>query len=273
LSRFAKRQLANLLPADGPVAISAAGKFGEREISFRSDLDVLAFYEGDHDRAVEIVEDVIKKLEPQFKIDLRLRPDGSKGALVWNPVRYREYLQDRAATWERMALTKARFVAGNRALAGKIHALIDQVVYERPFRREHVEEMNAIRARMEHELGKETSDAWDLKVGAGGLVDIEFMVEYRQICHNVRIPNTVAAMKALRMDLEQEYEFLRDAESMLRLWSTNTSTRFRREDLAALSQMLHLRDFLSEYRRITEAVRRRFRAELENAEFRNTPPS
>jgi glutamine synthetase adenylyltransferase len=107
-------------------------------------------------------------------------------------------------------------------------------------------------------LGKETRDAWDLKLGRGGLVDIEFMVEYRQIRENVRIPNTIAAMKAIRMDLAQEYEFLRDAESMLRLWSILASSRFQRRDVEALSQMLHLRDFLGDYQRITESVRKRF---------------
>jgi len=65
-------------------------------------------------------------------------------------------------------------------------------------------------------------------------------------------------MKALRMDLAQEYEFLRETECMLRLWSVVASTRFERKDLAALGQMLHLRDFLENYHRITGAVRKRF---------------
>lgn len=258
LSRFAEQELRKSISSDTPVAIFAAGKFGEREMSFRSDLDVMAFYEGEYDASAEIVEGVLTQLAPQFKLDLRLRPEGTKGPLAWNPQRYREYLYDRGETWERMALTKARFVAGNPALGLAIQQLINHFIYDPPFGQEHIAEMNAIRARMEHELGKETADAWDLKVGFGGLADIEFMVEYRQIQENVRIPNTVAAMKALRMNLQEEYEFLRDAESMLRLWSMLTSTRFDRKDTEALSQMLHLRDFLGEYRRITEAVRTRF---------------
>jgi len=157
-----------------------------------------------------------------------------------------------------MEMTKARFVAGNRALASTIEPLITEFVYGRPFGKEQIAEMNAIRRRMENELAKETSDAWDLKLGRGGLVDIEFMVEYRQIQENVRIPNTIAAMKALRMDLAQEYEFLRDTECMLRLLSAVASTRLERKDLEALGQMLHLRDFLGDYLRVTESVRKRF---------------
>lgn len=258
LSHFAQRELKQALPEDVPVAIFAAGKFGEREMSFRSDLDVMAFYEGDYEPAVKVVEDLVEQLAPQFKVDLRLRPEGTKGALVWNPERYREYLQDRAETWERMALTKARFVGGDLRVARKIQGMMERFVYDQPFTDEHVAEMNAIRARMERELARESEDAWNLKTGRGGLVDIEFMIEYRQIRGNVRIPNTITAMKSLRMDLLQEYEFLRDAESMLRLWSTLSSSRFERKDLAALSHMMNLRDFLADYQRVTEAVRSQF---------------
>ena len=259
LSRFAEQEIRKQLPEDSPVAFFAAGKLGERELSFRSDLDLIAFYAGEFEPAVEIAERVIEDLSRQFKLDLRLRPEGTKGPLVWNASRYREYLNDRAETWERMALTKARYVAGNRRLAARILDLIHAFVYERPFGRPQVVEMNGIRMRMERELAKETPDAWDLKVGFGGLADIEFMVEYRQILGNVRIPNTIVAMKELRMDLQQEYEFLRDAEAMLRLWSPLASTRFQRSDVEALGRMMHLRDFLGEYQRITNAVRRRFK--------------
>jgi [glutamine synthetase] adenylyltransferase / [glutamine synthetase]-adenylyl-L-tyrosine phosphorylase len=258
LSRFAEQELRKVISDDSPVAVFAAGKLGEREMSFRSDLDVMVFYREDYDRAARIVEDLMKQMSPQFKLDLRLRPEGNKGPLVSSPHAYREYLHDRGDTWERMALTKARFVAGERDLGLTIQELINEFVYARPFGPPEIGEMNAIRKRMEHELCKETQDAWDLKVGRGGLVDIEFMVEYRQIEENVRIPNTIAAMKALRMDLQEEYDFLRDAQSMLRLWSTIASTRFERKDVDALSEMLHLGDFLGEYRRITEMVRTRF---------------
>jgi glutamate-ammonia-ligase adenylyltransferase len=118
--------------------------------------------------------------------------------------------------------------------------------------------MNAIRARMENEIGRETDNIWDLKVGRGGIVDIEFLVEYRQIQENVRIPSTVLAMKRIGLNLLEEYEFLRDVESMLRLWSPLASTCIEEQDREALGLMLHLKDFAADYKRITEAVRRRF---------------
>lgn len=258
LTAFAERELRKNLPGNAAIAIFAAGKFGEREMNFRSDLDVIAFYEGDYNASVETVEAVVRDLSGRFKVDLRLRPEGSKGSLVWSPERYREYVRDRGETWERMALTKARFVAGDPALAEKITSIMHAFVYGQPFGPQHIEEMNLIRARMENELARETETAWDVKLGRGGIVDIEFLVEYRQIQRNVRIPNTVVAMKRLGPALLEEYEFLRHVESMLRLWSPLATTRIEAKDVQALGLMLQLRDFAGEYKRVTEEVRRTF---------------
>jgi len=156
-------------------------------------------------------------------------------------------------------LTKARFVAGNPALGETIREIIESFVYGRRFGREQIEEMNAIRARMENEIGRETDATWDLKVGRGGIVDVEFLVEYRQIQENVRIPSTVVAMKRIGLNLMEEYEFLRDVESMLRLWSPLANARIEEKDREALGLMLHLKDFAAQYRHITESVRRMFK--------------
>ena len=259
LTRFAERELRRVLPENAPVAIFAAGKLGERELNFRSDLDVIAFYDGDYNTSLETVENLMRQLAPQFKVDMRLRPEGKKGSLVWSPERYREYVLDRGETWERMALTKARFVAGNPALGETIREIIESFVYGRRFGREQIEEMNAIRARMENEIGRETDATWDLKVGRGGIVDVEFLVEYRQIQENVRIPSTVVAMKRVGLNLMEEYEFLRDVESMLRLWSPLANARIEEKDREALGLMLHLKDFAAQYRHIRESVRRMFK--------------
>ena len=240
------------------MAIFAAGKLGERELNFRSDLDVIGFYSGDYSSALETVETLVRHLGPQFKVDMRLRPEGKKGPLVWSPERYRDYVRDRGETWERMALTKARFVAGDPALGRTIQQIIESFVYGRPFGKEQIEEMNAIRFRMENEIGRETESIWDLKVGRGGIVDIEFLVEYRQIQEKVRVPSTVVAMKGVGLNLLEEYEFLRDVESMLRLWSPLASTRIEEKDRQVLGLMLHVKDFTGQYKHVTDSVRRRF---------------
>ena len=92
----------------------------------------------------------------------------------------------------------------------------------------------------------------------GGIVDIEFMVEYRQIQENVRIPNTVVAMKRLGLNLLEEYEFLRNVESMLRLWSCLSNTRIETKHRDGLGLMLNAKNFAAHYEHVTESVRKRF---------------
>jgi [glutamine synthetase] adenylyltransferase / [glutamine synthetase]-adenylyl-L-tyrosine phosphorylase len=258
LARFADREIRRYVPADANVAVFALGKLGERDLNVRSDLDVIAVYEGEHAPALEIVENLIARLSVHFKLDWRLRPDGKKGSLIFNPERYREYLAERAETWERMALTKTRFVAGDAALGARVQTLIDEFVYGRPFGAAEIEEMKAIRYRMEFEIGRESEDAFDVKVGRGGLVDIEFLAEIEQIRKNIRIPNTIAVLKRLRRSdlLIDDYEFLRDTEFMLRLWSSTASSRFPLSDARALGSMLGIRNFFAEYQRVTEEVRK-----------------
>ena len=132
MSRFAERELRNRLPVGSSVAVFALDKFGERELNYRSDLDVIAFYEGDYDAACRTVEGLTGGFSDEFELDLRLRPEGRKGSLVWNLERTAAYLRERGETWERMAWTKARFVASDR------------------------------------ELAKEKEGKWDLKLGQGG---------------------------------------------------------------------------------------------------------
>jgi [glutamine synthetase] adenylyltransferase / [glutamine synthetase]-adenylyl-L-tyrosine phosphorylase len=205
------------------------------------------------------VEKLIAGL-PQFRLDLRLRPDGNKGSTIFRPEFYREYLQTRAETWERMALTKARFVAGDRTIGWKVQHAIDEFVYERPFGEKEEEEMRAIRYRMEHELAREKDDAFDLKLGRGGCVDVEFLCQMEQIRRNFRVPSTIAVLKRFHRhdDLLQAYEFLRSAEFMLRLQSSVATTRFETRDAGGLSQMLGVTDFLNVYRNATNTIRRRW---------------
>ena len=258
LTRFAEREVRKHIAANGPVAIFALGKFGERELNFRSDLDIVAVYQGAHTPALDAVEHLIAELSPHFKLDLRLRPDGKKGSLIFNLERYREYLADRAETWERMAFTRARFIAGNPALAAATQSLIDEFVYGRPFGENQAEEMKRIRYRMEFEIGREKEDAFDVKVGHGGFVDIEFLSQIEQMRRNIRIPNTVAVLKRLNNSaaLIEYYEFLREVEMMLRLWSSVASTRFQTPDREALGIMVGVKDFAGEFNRVRNEVRK-----------------
>ena len=262
MSRFAERELRKRLSVGGSVAVFALGKFGERELSYRSDLDVIAFYEGDYDAACGIVEGLTASFGDEFQLDLRLRPEGRKGSLVWNLERTSAYLRERGETWERMAWTKARFVAGDRELADQFVPLIENFVYGRGFEAAEVDQMKRIRKRMERELAKEKEGKWDLKLGKGGLVDLEFLAEFLQIRNQIRIPNTALVLKraGITAELIEDYHFLRDVESMLRLWSVRATTQIEEKDLPALELMLDLEIFQETYGRVTGRVRAAFDA-------------
>ncbi len=262
MSRFAERELRNRLSVGDSVAVFALGKFGERELNYRSDLDVIAFYEGDYAAACRMVEGLTESLGDEFQLDLRLRPEGRKGSLVWNLERTAAYLGDRGETWERMAWTKARFIAGDRNLADQFAPLIDNFVYGRRFGTAEVDQMKRIRKRMERELAKEKEGRWDLKLGKGGLVDLEFLAEFLQIHKHIRIPNTALVLKraGISAELIGDYHFLRDVESMLRLWSLHASTQIDEKDLPALELMLSLESFPETYERVTERIREAFEA-------------
>ncbi len=260
LTRYAERELRRFLSDDSQVAVFALGKFGERELNYRSDLDVIAFYEGDYQAASVEVRKLVAACGEEFKIDLRLRPEGNKGSIVWDGEKTATYLRDRAETWERMAWTKARFVAGSSTVRSQIDPLIEAFVYEGPFGTREVAEMKHIRGRMERELARETNGAWDLKLGRGGLVDLEFLAQFVQIRRRIRIPNTALVLQKAGMPdaLVDDYHFLRRVESMLRLWSSRAGSRIEQKDVAALETMLGIDNFTEAYRETTTRIRAAF---------------
>ncbi len=236
------------------LVVIAMGKLGGYELGYHSDLDLIFVYSGDgqedtsggsrgtithHEYFAKVVQRLMTLLTVQlreghlYKIDARLRPSGNQGALVVSLDALREHHQKRARLWERQALIKARPAAGD---ATRFDALREKVliplVYERPLPPDAAMEIDRLRTRMERELAQE--NAWQLnpKLGQGGLVDVEFTVQYLQLLHGrehpqVRETNTLLALEALRLEgcispadadtLRQGYLFLRRVENRLRL--------------------------------------------------------
>ncbi|WP_295969036.1 bifunctional [glutamate--ammonia ligase]-adenylyl-L-tyrosine phosphorylase/[glutamate--ammonia-ligase] adenylyltransferase [uncultured Xanthomonas sp.] len=193
---------ADLVAAHGEVpggsfAIVGYGSLGGVELGIGSDLDLVFLY--DHPPGVEasagprplesgrwfarLAQKVIALLGAVtgggrlYDIDVRLRPDGGKGALVSSLASYREYQRERAWTWEHQALVRARGVAGDAPLLQQFEQVRAQTL-ARP--REPAalrEEVRKMRARMRAELDRSDAARFDLKQGAGGLVDLEFLVQ------------------------------------------------------------------------------------------------
>jgi glutamate-ammonia-ligase adenylyltransferase len=144
----------------------------------------------------------------------------------------RDYYQHRGQLWERQALLRARPVAGDAGLAQRVMQVIDAFVYEAPIGPDIVDNITAMRQRMQHERAREGQERWDIKVGYGGLVDIEFLVQGYQLLYGVRLPalrvtSTWDALEALTREgivpaqaaqsLRYAYSFLRRVESALRI--------------------------------------------------------
>ena len=190
-------------PADGagrPVGVVclAAGKLGGRELDFGSDLDVFFVYgrEGTARRGhqtngqlvASLVQQTIRELQEQrlYQVDARLRPEGVSAPLAVSLAGYRRYLSTRASAWERLALSRARVVWGDADLGRQVHRAIERFVYLRPVDDALVDEMVGIRRRMEPRGETGRPPRTNVKRGAGGLVDIEFVAQLLQLQHGGR---------------------------------------------------------------------------------------
>ncbi len=250
LKRFGKP----MYPAEGSekqasLAVIGMGKLGGGDLNYHSDLDIIFVYDhqgttdGDkqisnHEYFAKLAQKVISVLTMQtregyvYKIDTRLRPSGNAGPLVTSLDSFLEYHRKEAQIWERQALTKARVVLGDQLLASQLEDVIRQTVYGASIDDDGRREINRLRMRMENELAKETADSYNIKTGRGGMVDVEFAVQYLLLKHGCNYPelrttSTVVALKEIRtLGLLKEgdaemllngYKFLRKLENRLRI--------------------------------------------------------
>ena len=111
-----------------------------------------------------------------YEVDLRLRPSGNKGPVATSIRAFAKYQAEEAWTWEHMALTRARLVAGDEDLAGTVRATIDEVLGRKRDRTILLKDLREMRELIETE--KPPKDLWDVKLIPGGLIDIEFIAQY-----------------------------------------------------------------------------------------------
>jgi glutamate-ammonia-ligase adenylyltransferase len=249
----------------GRFAILGMGKMGGRELDYNSDLDLVFIYaaaedaqsrggaQGDlpaHEFYVRAGQKLITYLSAPteegvaYKIDMQLRPSGKSGPLVSSLEGFREYHKTSSLLWERQALIKARFVAGDPALGKEIEKVTESFAYGRGLDPEGVGEIHHLRMRMERELAGEDETRFNLKKGRGGLVDIEFLTQMLQLAHGYRYPKlrrreTLRALKALHGQkilkaaeyklLSNGYLFLRQLDHRRRLERDQSIEGFERE--------------------------------------------
>jgi glutamate-ammonia-ligase adenylyltransferase len=284
----------------GRLCVIGMGKLGGRELGYHSDLDLIFLYPGGvepgFERYARLAQRLMSFLQMPlregrlFQIDTRLRPSGNQGALVIGAeafVRYHAGADGaagvRSQLWERQALLRARFVAGDEALFQDVRArAIEPALFgPRDDRGALAAEIRRMRERMEAEISREASHGKNPKTGRGGLVDVEFAVQFLQLAHGhdhpaIRTSTTPRALALLRAagllreaefePLARGYDFLRRVELRLRIVHDYAIDHLP-DGGPALHQLARRLGydgaepgarFLLEYGRVTAAVRRAF---------------
>ncbi|MEA2624949.1 MAG: [glutamine synthetase] adenylyltransferase / [glutamine synthetase]-adenylyl-L-tyrosine [Candidatus Binatota bacterium] len=232
-------------------AVLAMGKLGGGELNFSSDVDLIYLYEGGgagsrggpkggvdaQAYAARLSEYLTKLLAERtdegfvFRVDLRLRPDGQSGPIVNSVAGALAYYEAFGQTWERAAMLKARPIAGDLGLGARFLEEMRPFVYRRYLDFETVEEIQAMKRRVREAHSPERLER-DVKLGPGGIREVEFIVQVHQLVHGgrderLRDRSTLRALEALAAtgvldaaeanELAGAYLFLRDVEHKLQI--------------------------------------------------------
>ncbi len=204
----------------GAVAVLAMGKLGGEEMSATSDLDLILIYQTDADTGpsdgprqlgagayyARLTQQLISALTVPtsegalYEVDMRLRPSGRSGPLATSFAAFSTYQKDSAWIWEKLALIRARAIAGPEKLCTEINGLITDDLCSR--RDPAMVAKSVIDMRSRIETVRAAHDIWDIKQARGGLVDLEFITQYLQLVHAHQFPdilqrNTSRAIAAL----------------------------------------------------------------------------
>ena len=231
--------------ASARLAVVAMGKCGAHELNYVSDVDVVFVFEPAEGAQENVAARVATRLASQlmracsdhtaegtlWPVDAALRPEGKAGPLVRTLASHRGYYERWAKTWEFQALLKARPVAGDLALGREYAEMVEPMVWQVSQREGFVEDVQAMRRRVVEHIPAHRADR-QLKLGPGGLRDVEFAVQLLQLVHGrvderIRVPTTLSALAELtaggyvgRADgeaLHEAYAFLRTLEHRIQL--------------------------------------------------------
>jgi len=234
-----------VVPDGVSLAVVGLGKLGGCELGYASDLDVLLVAEPteawlDAERAAERLLRLLSGITPEgqaFKVDVNLRPEGKDGPLVRTLASYRGYYQRWGEPWELQALTQARHVAGDRSLGEALVASLSDLVYALPVPADRLTAVRQMKARVERERAggsrskvrrtRPSPRRADLKLGPGGLADVEWTVQLLQLRHGGRLPRVrrPGALSALEACAAEGLIGAADAEWLTRGWRFQTRLR------------------------------------------------
>ena len=220
-----------------PFSVLALGKHGGEELNYSSDIDLILIAEADSQTGPRVARRLIDGLSDNlstgflYRVDMRLRPWGDAGPLVSTPSAYADYLRNNAELWEKQALLKVRLIAGDERPGRQFLAQTPGLL----FSASEAEVMNNVRSmksRIEDKLRRSGKLSSEVKLGAGSIRDVEFLVQALQLIHGRTEPrlasaNTLDALVRLTefnvidvsdfRQLREGYIFLRSIEHALQL--------------------------------------------------------
>jgi glutamate-ammonia-ligase adenylyltransferase len=280
----------NPAPPGARFTVIGVGKLGGEELNYASDLDVIFVTDGRSRDvipwATQTAEGLIHRLAATtedgqaFRVDASLRPEGKSGLLVRSLGAYRKYYEQWARPWEFQALLKARAIAGDESLADEFAELIKPYLFRTELPADALREIRTIKARIERErLGPREDPKTQIKVGTGGLIDVEFTIQLLQLMHghidprlrsaHGTIPALAAATEIGLLDLEKgrwmvdAYRFLNRVRNTLYLIKGRPTDSLPgdAQELDMLARALGYPSpgarnaFVEEYRRTTRRAR------------------
>jgi [glutamine synthetase] adenylyltransferase / [glutamine synthetase]-adenylyl-L-tyrosine phosphorylase len=246
------------------LVVMGMGKLGGRELNAGSDIDLTLFYETDdgqagehslHEYFTRVAQRFVATLEEPtddgsvWRVDLRLRPEGTRGPLVNALAAAERYYETWGRTWERAALVRARPVAGDLAFGVRLLDAFAPFVWRRAVEPRIADEMAALLARARAEAGGVVAE--DLKIGPGGIREVEFFTQSLQLVWGgrearVRAANTHDALRRLRacgfvsereeVELTESYLFLRRIEHRVQ-FATGLQTHAMPRDVEMLERI------------------------------------
>ncbi len=249
-----------------PLIIVGYGKAGSGEMGLGSDLDIVLIYDKNHEK-FKLPEDWFLRLTRKliqvlsassvagflYEIDTRLRPDGKSGTMIVSLEQFQEYQLERAQTWERQSLVKARPIAGESKLAGKFNRFRRKLICTKVDENVLREEILEMRQKMRESLDKTTDECFDIKHGPGGLVDAEFITQYLVLKNAWQFPE-IASVRSVHDQLSKIAKVLPEfkegaheiSENYLKLRQMgmdcslqNESTLITKEQVGGISEVIY----------------------------------
>jgi glutamate-ammonia-ligase adenylyltransferase len=245
-----------------PVAVLGLGKMGSREMGYLSDLDLMFVYDPREKDAEQIPAQVVKSIQrfmrmlrtplqegPGYVVDAQIRPSGTYGPLVVTDSRWIDYYRYEADIWEIQALLRMRAVGGDRGLGHRLEKEAAEICGTQRSQETVWPRLCQLRRRMELERSRETSFTLDLKLGPGGLADVEFLVQGAELVQGRGRQTALAVREHLEQlgpglgllpesveKIQMQYQALRKLELRMQLMTNQTGSLITRDEFSQLEQ-------------------------------------